>query len=501
MQPLLRINSADNVAISTSNVEANTCLDGLDIIDSIPAGHKVAIYNISRGEDIFKYGQKIGTATMDIASGQWVHTHNMKDSAYCAPVQELETPWIPENAERFKFAGYIRSNGDVGIRNYVLVISTVICANTVVDEIVNRFRFGEEKKLIHERDDIDGVVPVKHSSGCAMDAESAGFEILQRTIVGHIKNPNVIKVVLVGLGCEVNQSDLLTDALQTAYRDKVENVGIQDLGGSGEAVAKGIAVICEALQKSYERKPCALDKLKIGLQCGGSDAFSGISANPLLGKMVDGLVGCGGTALLAETPEIIGAEQYLYGRSVNAETQEKLKKKVEWWNRYVEHHQTTLSKNPSIGNKKGGISTLVEKSLGAIAKGGSGPLCGIIDYGADCEGSGLIFMDSPGFDACSVTGLTASGCQMICFTTGRGSTFGSKPSPTFKISSTTDLYTRMTDDMDFNAGDILDGASIDDLSGQLLEAVLRACSGAPTKSELQGYGYSEFCPWQIGAVL
>ncbi len=493
----VRLSASDNVV---------TAIAGLDIgqegaITQIPRGHKMATQDIPKGAPVYKYAQVIGYAGVDIAKGDHVHTHNLEfrnvDQTYefatnLRPVSPVTKPDI--------FMGYRRASGRVGTRNYIAVLTSVNCSATAARRIADYFT--DDKLAAYPN--VDGVVAFVHGTGCGMAGSGDGFEALQRVMWGYARNPNVGGVLMAGLGCEMNQIDWLVEAYGLKTGPLFQSMNIQNVGGLQKTIDLGIKKVEEMLPivNQATRTECPASELMVALQCGGSDAWSGITANPALGYAVDLLTAQGGTGVLAETPEIYGAEHLLTARAVDKNVGEKLVGMIKWWEDYTARNLGSMDNNPSPGNKKGGLTTILEKSLGAAAKGGTTPLTGVYKYGEPVTAKGFTFMDSPGYDPASVTGQIASGCNLVCFTTGRGSAFGSKPSPTIKVATNTDMYNRMVDDMDINAGTILtDRRSVQEVGREIYEMFLRVASGEQSKSEAQGLGDFEFVPWQIGAVM
>ncbi len=496
----------DAVAIALRRLDPGERADeGLSCLDEIPAGHKIARRRIGAGEIVRKYGHAIGVASRDIDAGAHVHVHNL---AYSKAASEGRSSGssrprdtgVASSGDRQTFLGYRRADGRIGTRNYVGVMATVNCSATVVSRIARHFEFSAELS----GHGVDGVIPVTHQSGCGVPA-TGGVELslLQRVLRGYIRHPNFCGWLVVGLGCEVNQvADLMGS--EQGGRKAVRTLTIQESGGTAAAIDLGIAAVRELITTAaaQERSAVPVSALTVGLQCGGSDAWSGVTANPALGNAVDRLLAAGGSAILAETPEIHGAEALLKSRAVDAEVAATLQAKVDWWHEYLAKHEQNVDGNPSPGNLAGGITTILEKSLGAVAKSGSAPLAGVLDYAEPVAGNGLWFMDSPGYDPCSVTGEVASGANMVCFTTGRGSTFGATGAPTIKIASNSALFTRMPDDMDIDCGGIADGTvSMEAVGERIYRAVIDVASGKPTNSEKLGLGTLEFVPWSRGAVV
>jgi altronate hydrolase len=512
-QAVFKLDPADPVGLARVDLEPGLELDvggsRLRVRDAVPRGHKVALIDLPTGTEVRKYGQPIGLATRDIVAGEHIHEHNLRslaragtpgaphaaDDAASAAAVLPRDPTPPTEAPTFD--GIVRADGRVGTRNYVAVLSTVNCSATVVKRIAAAF---SAPGALDEYPGVDGVIAVTHGTGCGMSADGEGLALLRRTLSGYARNPNVGAVVLVGLGCEVNQISALTEDLGLEDR-----LVIQELGGSMATVGRGTDEVREllpAVAAAAKRTPVSVSALTLGLQCGGSDAWSGVSANPVLGVAVDRLVAAGGTAVLAETPEIHGAEHLLTRRAASPEVARALLERVAWWERYAAAEGGNLDNNPSPGNRAGGVTTIEEKSLGAVAKGGSAPLRAVYRYAEQVTESGLVFMDTPGYDPVSVTGIVAGGANLVCFTTGRGSVFGCRPAPSLKLATTTELYHRMTDDMDFDCGAVIDGrATVAELGDTLFEEILKVASGQPTKSEELGFGDEEFVPWQLGAVM
>ena len=396
--------------------------------------------------------------------------------------------------------GYKRANGIVGTRNYIAMVTSVNCSATAARRIADAFGPAE----LAAYPNVDGVVAFVHGTGCGMAGNGEGFEALQRVMWGYARHPNHGGVLMVGLGCEMNQIDWLLEAYGIEQGPLFQTMNIQNVAGLQKTIDTGIEKVKAMLPlvNDISRTKCPASELKVALQCGGSDAWSGVTANPALGEACDLLAAQGGTGVLAETPEIYGAEHLLTRRAVDQATGERLVGMIKWWENYTARNHGSMDNNPSPGNKQGGLSTILEKSLGAAAKGGTSPLMGVYKYAEPVRAKGFTFMDSPGYDPASVTGQIAGGCNIVCFTTGRGSAFGSKPAPTIKLATNTTMYQRMTDDMDINCGDILsDQISVQEKGRQIYEMILRVASGEQTKSEAQGLGDYEFVPWQIGAVM
>ncbi len=506
-QAVLQLDATDNVAVALRTLkpgetlgEANALLSGVSTSMRISKGHKVALCDLPAGSRVIKYAQLIGVASVDIKAGEHVHTHNLSftnnDATAHAPSHIAATSI--EATDTFK--GYQRADGRVGTRNFIAVLSSVNCSATVAHRIASHFDEG----TLSPCDNVDGVAAFTHGTGCGMDAEGEGFANLQRVLAGYANHPNVGGVLIVGLGCETSQISELLKAHKLADGPLLRTMNIQTTGGHVKTIARGVQLVDEMVQQinKLERTDCPASSLSLALQCGGSDAWSGITANPALGYAADLIVKQGGSVVLAETPEVYGAEHLLTGRAVSEEVADALMQRIAWWQAYVARNNGSLDNNPSPGNKLGGLTTILEKSLGAVAKGGTTPLTGVYRYAQQVDRRGFAFMDSPGYDPASVTGQIASGCNLVAFTTGRGSTFGSKPAPCLKIATNTDMYSQLSDDMDINAGTVVsDGESIESVGTRIYQRLLEVASGSVTLSESHGLGDNEFVPWQIGAIM
>jgi altronate hydrolase len=498
----VRLHPTDNVVVAPARIAkgARLAREGVTAIDSIPMGHKIATRRIAAGEIVRKYGQVIGVASADIAPGAHVHVHNLdlsdkRERVGNAPV------WTGRTEPQRTFMGYRRKDGRVGVRNYIGVLTSVNCSATVARHIAEA---AEKMGLLDGMENVDGIVPITHNSGCGMAGAGEGFDMLRRTLWGTAANPNFGAILLVGLGCEVLQVDRLSETYGLTDGRDFHSFTIQDTGGTRKAVAEGIErlkTIIPELNKQ-QRAEIPASELVLGLQCGGSDAWSGVTSNPALGNACDRLVAMGATVILSETPEIYGAEHLLHARAISPEVSARLDARLKWWEHYTKIHDMEMNNNPSPGNKAGGLTTILEKSLGAVAKAGTSPLNDVIEYAKPLTTRGLVFMDSPGFDPCSATGQVASGATMIAFTTGRGSAYGCKPSPSIKLSSNTNIYEKMKDDIDIDCGGITTGnATIEQKGAEIVDYLLAIASGKESKSEELGYGGVEFVPWQIGAVM
>jgi altronate hydrolase len=503
---VLQLKAGDEIAVALRDIapgEALTPFGGV-AIEAIPAGHKVALQPLAPGATIHRLGQSIGRAGLAIRAGAHVHLHNMSFEASMAEHAvgtRLSNATLRPLDEVPTFMGFRRADGRVGTRNYIGVLASVNCSALVVRMIAEHFR---DPRRLAPFPGVDGVVALTHKSGCSIADGGASMAMLRRTLAGYARHPNFSGVLLVGLGCEDNQIDQLLEAEHLQLGPRLGKLVMQEVGGTRSSVARGIeaveAMLAEAATAA--RAPVPASELMVGLQCGGSDSFSGISANPALGAAVDRLVACGGTAILSETPEIYGAENFLLERAVNAEVGERLINLLAWWEEHTRNEPQGLDNNPSPGNKAGGLTTILEKSLGAVAKAGSTNLVEVYGYGVPVDKRGLVFMDSPGFDPISATGQVAGGANLIAFTTGRGSCFGCRPAPSIKLATNSAMFHRMEEDMDINCGTILDGeASIDEMGETIFDAMLATASGRATKSELLGYGEDEFAPWHVNAWL
>ena len=501
----------DSVAVAKRPVKAGTTISGgpkdLTANQLIGPGHKIAIKAVSKGDPVKKYGQTFGFAGTDIAAGDHVHTHNVelgefgRDYAFCESVPAID--YCAEDQRR-SFQGFAKPGGRAGTRNYIAVISSVNCSASVSRYISERFRNEDFQR---DYPNIDGVIAFKHTSGCANDPGEP-TAVLQRVLAGIARHPNIGGYLLVGLGCEVNQVQAVVknqhlDEPREGEQQPI-TMDIQTLGGIRKTVDAGVKAVSDMLPRvnDVQRTSQPIAKLALAMNCGGSDGNSGITANPALGFASDELVRQRGTSVLAETPEIYGAEHLLTRRAINREVGEKLIGFVRWWEDYAAKEGVSINNNPSIGNKAGGLTTIYEKSLGAVAKGGQSPLAAVYKYSEPVVGPGFCFMDTPGFDPISMTGLVAGGCNVGVFTTGRGSVYGCKPTPSIKIATNTPLYNWMEDDMDLNAGTILDGTeTVEEVGQRIFEKIIAVASGEPTKSELAGIGDEEFAPWILGSVL
>ena len=508
MNPFIRLHPDDNVVIARHQLVGGTQLEGFVVRGLIPPGHKVATRALEVGQAVRRYNQIIGFASQAIAPGEHVHAHNLNmgpDKGDFARDYAVGADVRPETPQReATFMGIKRPDGRVATRNYIGILSSVNCSATATRAIADHFSKLNNPAALKDFPHVDGVVALTHGTGCGMDSEGLGLQILQRTLTGYATHANFAGVLVVGLGCESNQINawLAHGSLREGKTLRVFN--IQDTGGTAKTVARGIALVEEMLPRAnaVQREPCSAAHITIGLQCGGSDGYSGISANPALGAAVDLLVAHGGTAILSETPEIYGAEHLLTRRAVRPEVADKLIARIKWWEHYTAINGGEMNNNPSPGNKAGGLTTILEKSLGAVAKGGTTNLQAVYEYADPVRTHGFVYMDTPGYDPVSATGQVAGGANLICFTTGRGSAYGCAPAPSLKLATNTALWMRQEEDMDINCGEIIDsGASIQEMGQRIFERVLATASGAQSKSEVHGYGQNEFVPWQVGAVM
>ena len=503
--PVIRLHPDDGVVIARATLLPGTPVaDGVAVVGRIPAGHKVAIRPHAVGEPVIRYGQVIGFATAPVAPGEHVHVHNcgMGDFAkdYAWGVDARPTAMIDPPAT---FAGIRRADGRVGTRNYIGILTSVNCSAHVASVVADAFRrnpvTGHDP--LADFPNVDGVVALTHKTGCGMTAGEP-LTLLRRTLGGFARHVNFASVIVLGLGCEVNQLGGLLEEQRLSGR--LRGMDIQEMGGSRKTVAASIAHVNEALQDAnrVRRETVPASELVVALQCGGSDGYSGVSANPALGAASDLVVRHGGTVVLSETPETYGAEHLLTRRAVSREVGEKLVALMRWWERYTEREGAELNSNPSPGNKAGGLTTILEKSLGAMAKCGSTNLVDVVQYAEAVTAKGFVFMDTPGYDPVAATGQVAGGANLVCFTTGRGSVFGCKPAPSIKLATNTPMFTRMEDDMDVNCGTVLDGDETVQACGErIFRKILSTASGEPTKSEQFDFGAAEFAPWQMGATM
>ena len=502
--PTIRLDPADNVAVARVEITAGTPIpaEGVTTLHDVPMGHKIATVAIRKGEPILKYNTVIGFAGEDVAPGAWMHTHNVlmdevqKDYAFAQ--QYKPTEFLPP-AQRATFQGIVRADGRVATRNYIGVFITVNCSATVARKIANYF----DEERLEDYPNVDGVVPFIHEQGCGMEMTGEPMDLLRRTLAGYIRHPNMVGALVVALGCERNNLAQFFEEQSLAGDTMLKAITMQEAGGTKAAIDMGKAAIREMLKDANkaERVPCSAEHISIGLQCGGSDGFSGLSANPALGKAMDILVKNGGTAILSETPELYGVEHTLTARAQSVDVGKTFVDRINWWLDYNEGRDTQINGRVSPGNNAGGIANIIEKALGGAKKGGSSGVMGVYEYAQPVTEKGLVIMDTPGFDPVSATGQIAGGANLVCFTTGRGSCFGSYPSPTIKLASNTPMYERMVGDMDINCGPVIDGEkTLDQMGEDIFSEILAVASGKPSKSEALGVGEDEFAPWPIGVL-
>jgi altronate hydrolase len=509
--PAVHLHADDNICVTTRRIEAGERVTAgqhtVTVATAVPMGHKLAVMAVATGEPITKYGQTIGFMTSDVAAGDWVHTHNLTAGEFARDYRYAsEVPSAPEPITGRTFRGYRRADGKVGTRNYVAIISTVNCSASVGRYVADRIT----PEVLADYPNVDGVIAITHKTGCGIAWESADHRQLNRVLAGIARHPNVGGYILIGLGCEtgsvrhlIESQGLVQIAGTTNALPESQVLNIQDIGGTEKTVAAGVEAVMDLLPSvnDIEREEFPASHIILGLECGGSDGNSGVTANPALGVASDMLVAAGGTAILSETTEIYGAEHLLTRRAMSEAVGRKLVDRIHWWEGYTAKHDVVIDNNPSPGNKEGGLTTIYEKSLGAVAKGGTTALCDVYEYAEPVTAKGLVVMDTPGYDPASVTGMVAGGANVVCFTTGRGSCFGCKPTPSIKIATNTPMYERMIGDMDINAGRILSGTSLEEVGQEIFEMILRVASGEQTKSERHGIGEEEFAPWLIGATL
>ncbi|HEX4234070.1 MAG TPA: altronate dehydratase family protein [Caldimonas sp.] len=508
--PVIRIHANDDVVIARRQLVGGTRVEseGITVAGLIPPGHKVATRAIAAGSPVRRYDQIIGSAKLPIAPGQHVHTHNLafssfeRDYAAASGARPTEYATVPAT-----FDGIVRVDGRIATRNYIGILTSVNCSATVARAIADHFRRDLHPQALERFPNVDGVVALTHGGGCATDSAGEPLQVLRRTLGGYARHANFASVMVVGLGCETNQISGLVEQerLGDAHGGPALHAfNIQETGGTKKTVAHGIELVEWLLEEAnrVRRQPVPASHIMVGLQCGGSDGYSGISANPSLGAAVDRLVRHHGTAILSETPEIYGGEHLLTRRAVSKEVADKLIARIRWWERYCARNDAAMDNNPSAGNKAGGLTTILEKSLGAIAKSGTTNLVDVVEYAQPVTANGLVFMDTPGYDPVSATGQVAGGANLICFTTGRGSAYGCAPAPSLKLSTNSALWQQQEDDIDINCGDVVDGTiGIDEMGERIFRLMLETASGKKTKSELHGYGQNEFVPWSLGAVM
>ncbi|MBA6139786.1 MULTISPECIES: UxaA family hydrolase [Pseudomonas] len=501
---VIRLNPLDNVLIARQPLPQGLRLEAeaITVRQPIPSGHKLATVRVEQGQPLRRYGQIIGFASQAIDAGDHVHVHNVQMGDFARDYAfGVDTRSQPGSAAQFQ--GIVRADGRVATRNYIGILTSVNCSATVARAVADHFRRDIHPEALADYPNIDGVVALTHGAGCAVDPSGEALGLLRRTLAGYAVHPNFAAVLIIGLGCETNQIESLLETQGLQASAQLRAFTIQGIGGTSKTIAAGIEQVRSLLAEANQvrRQPVSAQHLVVGLQCGGSDGYSGITANPALGNAVDRLVAAGGTAILSETPEIYGAEHLLTRRAVSREVGEKLVARIRWWEDYCQRMNAELNNNPSAGNKAGGLTTILEKSLGAVAKAGSSNLVDVYQYAEAVRAQGLVFMDTPGYDPVSATGQVAGGANLIAFTTGRGSAYGCAPAPSIKLATNNRVFEHQQEDMDVNCGGIADGStSIEERGAYIFEQMLRIASGARSKSEQHGYGQNEFVPWQIGAV-
>jgi altronate hydrolase len=508
MGPVIRLHPNDNVVVARVDVPIGLSFDteaGERVTSKaqVTAGYKIATKKIAKGQPILKYNVTVGFAHVDIEPGTMVHSHNTefkefdRDYAYASEYQPVQL--LPEH-ERATFKGYVRANGKVGTRNFIGILSTVNCSATVVNKIAEWFT----PERLAAYPNVDGVVAFSHSIGCGMEMSGEPMQLLRRTMAGYIRHPNLAAAMVIGLGCERNQLKGLLEQEELAASPYLHTFIMQESGGTRQTIAAGIEAVKALLPEAnnVKRQTVSASHLSVGLQCGGSDGFSSITANPALGAAVDILARHGGTGILSETPEIYGVEHTLTRRAATVDIGKKLIERIRWWKDvYSVGRDVQINGVVSPGNQIGGLANIFEKSLGSSMKGGTGPLMEVYQYAETVTTKGFVFMDTPGFDPVSATGQIAGGANLIAFTTGRGSMFGSKPAPCIKLATNSPMFHKLVEDMDINCGEILDGTvSVQEMGQQIFELFLRTASGEASKSEKLGLGDYEFVPWQIGIM-
>ncbi len=503
--PVIRLHPADNVVVARVDVAAGTAIPGENIVcqTGAPSGYKIATRDLKKGEPILKYNTTIGFAASDVSAGTMLHNHNIefrefdRDYAHARDFNPVEP--VPEH-QRATFQGIVRPDGRVATRNFIGIISTVNCSATVVHEIADKFT----REKLAGFPNVDGVAAFTHALGCGMEMTGEPMQLLRRTLAGYARHPNLAAVLIIGLGCERCQVGGLMADQGLAVGPKLRTMVMQETGGTRRTIEAGVATIMEMLPEAnrVRRETVPASHITVGLQCGGSDGFSSITANPALGAAIDILARHGGTGILSETPEIYGVEHTLTRRAASREIGEKLIERIRWWkDEYAVGRDVQINGKVSPGNQHGGLANIFEKSLGSSMKGGTGPMMEVYKYAEPVTEKGFVFMDTPGYDPVSATGQIAGGANLVAFTTGRGSCFGAKPVPSIKLATNTPIFKRMEEDMDVNCGEILDGTvSVQEMGQKIFEQFLKTASGEKTKSELLGMGRHEFVPWQIGIV-
>lgn len=501
--PVIKLNPNDDVVVARFPIAAGTTLpqENVVTVSNVPEGHKIALRTIAKGETVKRYGQIIGFAAQDINPGEHVHTHNLNMGDFSRDYAfSQDTITLPPPEKTDTFMGIRRADGRVATRNFIGILTTVNCSATVARAIEDHYK----KTGLDDYPNVDGIVALPQSFGCAIGFDSEAMVVMRRTLSGYARHVNFAGVVIIGLGCESNQIKDLIQVEGLQEGKMLHTMSIQETGGTQKTINKGIEIIDGMLAAAnrVQREPVPVSEIILALECGGSDSYSGISANPVLGYAADKIVQQGGTAILSETSEIYGAEHLLTRRAVSREVGEKLIARITWWEDYCQRTKSEMNNNPSAGNKAGGLTTVLEKSLGGISKGGTSNLVEVYEYAEPVTAKGLVFMDTPGYDPIAVTGQIAGGANLLCFTTGRGSAFGSKPTPSLKLATNNTLWERQEEDMDINCGNVVIGTETIAEAGERLYAMILAmASGKKTKSEQFGYGSLEFVPWNIGSIM
>jgi altronate hydrolase len=491
----IRIHPSDNVAVALGALVAGDTVTVGDATviakNDIPPGHKIALNAIARGSAVVKYGYPIGIATADIAAGEWIHSHNLRTSLdQAATYRYAPTPAPRHTPPAASFLGYRRSNGRVGTRNEIWVVNTVACVNHAADRIAQVASNTFAGRT-------DGIYAFSHPYGCGQLGDD--LRNTQKILAGLLRHPNAGGVLVLGLGCENNRMADLLKIAGDVDQSRLRFFNSQEVMDEQKS---GVDLIGELVEEmsADKRVECPASDLVLGHKCGGSDGFSGISANPVVGRIADRLTSLGGGVLLTEVPEMFGAEQVLMNRAVDKRVYEEIVSLIDDFKNYFISHGQPVYENPSPGNKDGGLTTLEEKSLGAIQKGGSAPVTNVLAYGEQVSTGGLSLLQSPGNDNVSSTAMVGSGATVLLFTTGRGTPLGF-PVPTLKISSNSEIFKKKPHWIDFNAGELLDGtATMDELEDNLFRLVLDVASGKK-KANNEIHGYREIAIWKEGVTL
>ena len=495
-QAYLKINPADSVVVCLRAMKAGeTVTDGdkeVKLLQDTPAGHKVLLIDKKEGENIIKYGYPIGHAIKDLKAGEWVNENNLKTNlagtleyTYNPVDEKLNIP-----VENRTFKGYVRKNGDVGVRNEIWIVPTVGCVNGIAEQLAKELE--TETRL----DGIDAVHAWHHNYGCSQLSED--HEATRKILRDIVLHPNAGAVLVLSLGCENNQPDDFMAMLGDYDKERIQLVVTQKVEGDELEYCMDILRKMYKICKEDKRVDVPVSKLRVGLKCGGSDGFSGITANPLEGEFSDWLVAQGGTSILTEVPEMFGAETILMNRCENRQLFDQTVSLINNFKNYFLSHGEPVGENPSPGNKAGGISTLEDKALGCTQKCGRAPVSGVLEYGDRLQTSGLNLLSAPGNDLVAATALASAGCHLVLFSTGRGTPFGTFV-PTMKISTNSDLYNRKKNWIDFNAGQLVDGKTMKELVPEFIDKILAVASGEPARNEVNGY--SEISIFKNGVTL